>query len=101
MRRVLYGDVRAAARALLAVPEEARERLLTRLFAEAEAADAHRLETGRAHPHYGTGSLMSAALSHRVAREPYLDDPTYAACMAEVFEALVERAGQGPSRRVK
>jgi len=95
MRRVLYGDVRAAARALLAVPREARAALLTRLFAEAEAADAHRLATGRAHPRYGTGSLMSAALAHDVAREPYLDDATYAACLAEVFEALVARAGQG------
>lgn len=97
MRRVLYGDVRAAARALLAVPEDARGRLLTRLFCEAEAADAHRLQTGRAHPRYGTGSLMSAALTHKVAREPYLDDPAYAACMVEVFEALVARAGQGPT----
>ena len=93
MRRVLYGDVTAAARALLAVPVEARGPLLVRLFAEAEAADAHRLRTGRAHPHYGTGSLMSAALGHPVAREPFLDDPGYAACLAEVFEALVARAG--------
>ncbi len=97
MRRVLYGDVRAAARALLAVPQEARGPLLTRLFAEADAADAHRLATGQAHPLFGTGSLMSAALARAVAREPYLDDPAYAACMAEVFEALVARAGQGPA----
>jgi hypothetical protein len=97
MRRVLYGDVRAAARALLAAPQEARGALLIRLFAEAETADLHRLDTGRAHPQFGTGSLMSAALAHCVAREPYLDDPAYAACMAEVFEALVARAGQGPS----
>ena len=95
MRRVLYGDVRAAARALLAVPQEARPGLLVRLFAEAEAADAHRLATGRAHPLFGTGSLMSAALGHAVAREPYLDDPAYAACMARVSEALVARAGEG------
>ncbi|HCQ66326.1 MAG TPA: hypothetical protein DIU07_14765 [Rhodobacteraceae bacterium] len=96
MRRVLYGDVRAAARALLAVPQEGRGPLLVRLFTEAETADAHRLATGRAHPHFGTGSLMSAALAHAVAREPYLDDPGYAGCMGQVFEALVARAGQGP-----
>jgi len=95
VRRVLHGDVRAAARALLAVAPEARDGLLLRLFAEAEAADAHRLATGRAHPLFGTGSLMSAALGHRVAREPYLDDPAYADCMARVFDALVARAGQG------
>ena len=101
MRRVLYGDVTAAARALLAAPPETRDRLLVRLFAEAEAADAHRRATGRAHPLYGTGSLMSAALAHTVAREPCLDDPAYAACMADVFEALVARAGQGPQRGPK
>ena len=36
MRRVLHGDVRAAARALLAVAPEARDGLLLRLFAEAK-----------------------------------------------------------------
>lgn len=92
MRRVLHGDVRAAARALLAVEPAARAPLLKRLFDEAETADAHRLETGRAHPRFGTGSLMAAALAHPVAPEPYLDDPAYAACMALVFEALVARS---------
>ncbi len=94
MRRVLYGDVRAAARAMLAVPQDARGPLLVRLFAEADCADAHRLATGHAHPVFGTGSLMSAALAHAVMREPYLDDPAYAGCMAEVFAALAARAGQ-------
>lgn len=95
MRRVLYGDVTAAARALLAAPAGGRDRLLTRLMAEADAAEAHRRATGRVHPLWGTGSLMSAALAHAVAPEPRLDDPDYAACMALVFEALVVRAGQG------
>ncbi len=92
MRRVLHGDVTAAARAMLAAPAEARARLLTRLLAEAETADTHRLQTGKAHPLYGTGSLMSAALTHPVAREPYLDDPDYASCMALVFDRLAQRA---------
>ncbi len=100
MRRVLHGDVTAAARALLAVAPEARGALLARLFAEAEAADAHRRATGLAHPDFGTGSLMSAALAHPVAREPWLDDPAYAACMARVFGALAARAGQGTAASV-
>jgi len=94
MRRVLHGDVTAAARALFAVPPAARPGLLDRLFDEAEAADRHRMETGRAHPRFGTGSLMSAALGHPVTREPYLDDPGYAACMAAVFNVLAVRSGQ-------
>ncbi len=93
MRRVLHGDVVAAARALLATSPAQRADLMTRMLAEAEAADAHRQRTGRAHPVWGTGSLMSAALSRPCAREPYLDDPDYAACLLQVFEALVARAG--------
>lgn len=96
MRRVLHGDVRAAARTLLAAAPAARAPLLNRLFDEAEIADAHRLTTGRAHPDYGTGSLMAAALAHPVAPEPYLDEPAYAACMALVFEALIARAATAP-----
>jgi len=91
MRRVLHGDVVAAARVLLAAPPPGRARLLARMLKEAEAADAHRRRTGRAHPLWGTGSLMSAASPRRRAREPYLDDPDYAACLAMVFDALVRR----------
>lgn len=89
MRRVLHGDVSATARALLAVPPEARGALAARLLREAGAADRFRLATGRAHPLWGNGSLMSAAMRYPRAREPYLDDPDYAACMAMLFEALI------------
>lgn len=95
MRRVLYGDVSAAARALLTAPPGARDRLLARMLTEADAAEVYRRDTGRVHPLWGTGSLMSAALAHAVAPEPHLDDPDYAACMALVFKALAARSGQG------
>lgn len=94
MRRVLHGDVVAAARALLAAPPARRAALIARLIDEAEAADAHRRRTGRAHPVFGTGSLMSAALSRPCASEPYLDEPDYAACMVQVLEALISRAAR-------
>ena len=89
MRRVLHGDVVAAACARLAAPPDARAGLMRRMLAEAEIADRFRLRTGRAHPLWGSGSLMSAALVRPSAREPYLDDPDYAACMVQVFEALI------------
>ena len=38
MRPILHGDVSDAARALLAAPSEARERLCRRMIAEADAA---------------------------------------------------------------
>ena len=91
MRRVLHGDVVAAACALLAAPGPARPELIRHLIAEAELADAYRLKTGRAHPVWGSGSLMAAAMARPRAREPYLDDPDYAACLVEVFEALIAR----------
>ncbi len=91
MRPVGHGDVSAAACVLLAAAPDSRPRLLARLLAEAETADAYRLETGRPHPLWGNGSLMGAALTHARASEPALDDPDYAACMALIFEALVRR----------
>jgi len=92
MRRVLHGDVSAAARALLAAPSDTRAALVLRILREAGAADRFRCATGRAHPLWGNGSLMSAAMAYPRAREPYLDDPEYAACMAMLFEALIARA---------
>jgi len=79
----------------MAVPEPDRAGLLARLLREADGADAHRLRTGRAHPLWGTGSLMSAARGRALPPEPFCDDPNYAACMAMVFEALVARAMEG------
>ena len=94
MRPVGHGDVSAVACALLPAQRCMRPRLLERILAEVETADAYRRETGRLHPLWGNGSLMGAALGHARAREPFLDDPDYAACMALVFEALVARHGQ-------
>ena len=91
MRPVGHGDVSAAACVLLRAAHADRPRLLGRMLAEAETADAYRREVGRLHPLWGNGSLMGAALGRPRAPEPFLDDPDYAACMALVFEALVQR----------
>ena len=91
MRPVGHGDVSAAACVLLKAEREQRPRLLGRMLAEAETADAYRRELGRLHPLWGNGSLMGAALRHKRAPEPFLDDPDYASCMAMVFDALVQR----------
>jgi hypothetical protein len=92
MRPVLLGDATMAGLALLAAPPGARASLLARMLDEAECADRYRRQTGRAHPVWGGGSLMASAMSRPRAREPYLDDPDYAACLAMVFEALAARA---------
>lgn len=90
MRPLLHGDVSSAARALYAVPVSAREGLCARLIREAEAADAHLRRTGRVHPLWGNGSLMSAAHKRRLADEPGFDDPGYCQCFETVLRALVE-----------
>jgi hypothetical protein len=92
MRRVLHGDVSTAARALLAATPGSRAALVARLLREAEAADRFRDASGRAHPIWGNGSLMSAAMAYPRAREPYLDDREYAACLVMVLEGLIARA---------
>ncbi|WP_136442345.1 hypothetical protein [Pacificoceanicola onchidii] len=92
MRPVLHGDVRAAARALLSVPACAREGLARRLVAQAEAADRYRKRMGRAHPFWGNGTLMAAALGRgAVAADRRLDDVEFADCFVAVLEALKGR----------
>ncbi len=92
MRRVLPGDVSAAACVLLALPQAQRKAVMALMVGEADAADAYRQRTGQLHPHWGDGSLMSAALARSHVREPFLDDPDYAACMLLVFRAFLDRA---------
>lgn len=89
MRPVLPGDVVQAALVLLAAPVAARPTLIRQMIHEADQADAHRLKTGQAHPLWGTGSLMFAAMARKRAPEPYWDDPDYAGCLITVLHALI------------
>lgn len=91
MRPVMHGDVAAAGCALLRVAPEARPGLMSRMLSEAEAADQYRQKTGRVHPLWGNGSLMAVAMARPRAREPFLDNPDYCACMALVFDVLLAR----------
>ncbi|PID37123.1 MAG: hypothetical protein CR993_01655 [Rhodobacterales bacterium] len=101
MRPVAHGDLVAAALALMPVPPAARPRLLDRMILEAEAADHHRLTTGKAHPLWGTGSLMAAAMARPRPPEPALENPDYAICLVTVLERLIARArGGSPASRI-
>jgi hypothetical protein len=90
MRPVMHGDVGNAARALLAVAADQRADLCQRLIGEAEAADRHMRRTGRLHPLWGNGSLMSAARRRVLADETGFDDPAYCQCFETVLRALVK-----------
>lgn len=92
MRPVLTGDVSAAARALLSVPQAARAALAERLVAQAEAADRYRKRLGKAHPFWGNGTLMAAALGRgSLPPERRMDDRDYAECFVLVLETLMGR----------
>lgn len=90
MRPVLHGDVSSAARALLRAPPAEREGLCLRMIEEAEIADRHVTATGRVHPQFGNGSLMSAARKRPLADEPGFDDLHYCSCFEMVLRLLIQ-----------
>ena len=78
---------------------------MQRMLRAAELADRYRQRRGRAHPRFGSGSLMAAAGRWQQLPEPFLDDPDYLDCLYLVIEALRGRkrcedvralAGPGP-----
>lgn len=91
MRPVLHGDLTNAARHLLALPASARPAACARLIAQADAADRYRKRFGRAHPHWGNGTLMAAARRLPLPTEPPLHDTDYANCLILVLTALIGR----------
>jgi len=92
MRAVTHGDVVAAARVLFQHEEAERADCIERLMRQSRRADRYRKETGKTHPFWGDGSLMSAALSRDPPAEPALANEEYCACLAQVFEALITDA---------
>ncbi|MFT6673958.1 MAG: hypothetical protein ACJAVM_000129 [Sulfitobacter sp.] len=80
MRRVLWSDVQAAARAVLAVDSPARAAFCGALLRQAAAADRYTRRLKRDHPHWGNGTLLAAARHYPLADERSFDDPDYCAC---------------------
>lgn len=91
MRPVLFGDVVTAARALMCAPLGRRWELAVQMLDEADAADRYLRRLGRAHPHWGNGTLMGRALSLPLAPEPRFQHDTYTECLLLQFEALRSR----------
>lgn len=89
MRPVLHGDVSAAARVLLSVPEVDQRELMLQMLERASVADVYYKRLGRGHPVWGNGSLMAVALNYDMTAEPFLDDPAYCRCWVVVFETLI------------
>jgi hypothetical protein len=87
------GDLIGAACALLAVSESSWPARVELMFDLAHRADNHRLLTGRSHPNWGNGSLMSIASELGKTREPFLSDPKYLRALKCVIERALECRG--------
>ena len=90
MRRVMHGDVVAAARVLLGVPERRRRHFCRQMIEEAHAAHRFFRRFRQAHTVWGDGSLMAAAHKRRMQPEPSFSDNVYCACVELVLHELIE-----------
>lgn len=91
MRPVLHSDVTSAARAVMAVPKQARVRFCARLLQQADWADQFTRRLGKPHPRWGNGTLLAAAKAHVLRPESTFDDPEYSAAFQIVLAQLVAR----------
>ena len=88
MRAPLSGDLDYAVRALLALPRPRWSEAAAQLVSCAEHGAAYHAQTRRAHPAFGTGSLMSAAARRPMAPLPETCDRSYRAALRIVLNAL-------------
>lgn len=98
MRPVLTVDLETAARAMAALPPDARAAAMAVILAGAHAADRARRRTGRAHPLWGRGTLADAAAVLPLAAPPRVCNAHACAALAAVLEGLA-RWRTDPARR--
>lgn len=88
MRPILPGDLDCAVAVVMAQPPATRAAVAARMLEQADLADRYRKKLGRAHPVYGTGSLMSAALCWPEGPRGRVYDASYCAALIVVLRAL-------------
>ena len=96
MRSVHYSDVSAAARALLRLPEEAREAQCAQMMTHADWADRFVGRLGKLHPLWGNGTLGDVACSKGLAAEPSFGNRDYCCCFEIVLRQLRQRLWSAP-----
>lgn len=99
MREITQGDIRAAARVLIARPCAQWPALVAHMLEEAHHADCHRKALGRVHGRLGNGTLMAVAMRQGPAPEPLASDGAYLDAMATVIEAVMRWRAERASRR--
>lgn len=91
MRTITQGDVSVAARAIRGLPPDVQRHAISLLLEAAHAADIFRKRFGRAHPLWGNGSLMAAAMVAGGGRQdPFASDLPHLEAMAAVIEAILD-----------
>lgn len=87
MRRILNGDLMAAAAVLAAAPMASRAALARQILSETHAAHSYFKRFGRPHARWGDGSLLTRALAfdHRTPRN--LSDAAFLAALAQMTRA--------------
>ncbi len=95
MRALLPGDLDCAVAVVMAQPPEARAGVAAQMLAQADLADRYRKRLGRAHPIYGTGSLMSAALGWPEGPRSRVYDASYCAALIVVLTAVQDWRRRG------
>jgi hypothetical protein len=90
MRRCHISDLLAAARCVAAAAPNHRAGLIEQLLTQSDAAHRYAKRFGRAHPHWGNGSLMSRAL---LALPPEISPHSAAfyAALAQLSARLAQR----------
>lgn len=74
MRSATLGEIGLLARVLMTLPPDRRWSAARQIVAEVKTAETHLRLTGRCHPAFGDGSLMSRCLSLSPSAEPLASD---------------------------
>ncbi len=88
MHEIWLGDAAMAARALCGVGPSRRGWLLRRLMLETRRARLHVARTGTAHPIWGDGSIMAAAMRRHPPSETSLGKGDFRICLISVLRTL-------------
>lgn len=91
MRGVQMADLEMAMRVLTACPQAVRDVTAQKLVARAEVADRHRKRCGCAHPAFGDGTLLAAAMTRNPAQRRAFLDADSLDCLQQLIAALREK----------
>jgi hypothetical protein len=94
MRRILSGDLIAAAAVLAAAPIASRAELARQILAQTHAAHAYFKRFGRPHALWGDGSLLTRALAFDHRTPPNLSDAAFLCVLAQMARACAAHKGR-------